>query len=254
MDVSPAGFLHNDHSPVAMDTGEPNASFFAPLFESTLWACIFIGINMRINRIIRTMMQRTASVFSKGSKVGYALSLCQVFCWLTTLAVAQTPSNQMVDGKKEGAWTYYFDNGKVSAIENFRNGLLEGAVEYFYPNGVRQGLEHWHNGAMEDSATYWHQNGKIDKKGKYERGQYAGEWNHYFENGKPERIVNYVNGLPNGPTRSFYENGGLSQEGSYKDGKEDGEWKFYNEQGDLEYIGTYRDGKEIKMKRIKKRS
>ena len=55
-DVSPAGFLHNAHSSPGTETGEPNASFFAPLFESTDCALIFSApIDIRRKRITERM-------------------------------------------------------------------------------------------------------------------------------------------------------------------------------------------------------
>src|SRR5690348_759670 len=93
-----------------------------------------------------------------------ALVLCQVFCGLTLTTIAQKAVGNTVDGKKEGAWTYYYDNGKVSAIEHFRNGVLDGTVEYFYSDGTKQGMEMWRNGSMEDSAKYFHKNGRVEKE------------------------------------------------------------------------------------------
>jgi antitoxin component YwqK of YwqJK toxin-antitoxin module len=266
--VSPAGFLHNDHSSAGTDTGAPSASFFAEPAGEKFCALIFRGSNKTaIKAIIRIMTQITPMPFFKNRNVKRSLILCQVFCCVTVLAFGQkqkddptiqaAPSNaqgQVVEGRKEGKWTYYFNDGKISAIEHFKGGMLDGTVEYFYPGGNRQGIENWRNGMMEDSATYWHQNGKVDKRGKYEQGQYAGEWRHYFENGKPERIVNYVGGLPEGSTKAFYESGGLMQDGFYKQGKEDGEWKFYNEKGDLEFIAIYREGKELEMKKVPRKA
>jgi antitoxin component YwqK of YwqJK toxin-antitoxin module len=246
MDASPAGFRHNDHS--SRDTADwpASPSFRAPVFKSTDWAYIFADNSkkMSINRAI--MMQNNHHVFLLKHDLINRLFLCLVFCGSTLLAHAQTQksSGSMEGGKKIGTWTYYYENGKTSAIEHFQDGVLHGTVEYFYNDGVRQGAEMWEHGLMEDSAKYFHKNGKLEKAGMYEHGQYAGEWKHYFANGKPERFMNYVNGLPEGPMKAFNEDGSLLQQGHYKNGKEDGDWKFYSATGDLEFTGSYREGKE----------
>ncbi len=42
-----------------------------------------------------------------------ALVLCQVFCGLTHVSIAQKAVGDTVDGKKEGRWTYYYDNVRL---------------------------------------------------------------------------------------------------------------------------------------------
>src|SRR5688572_30768896 len=83
------------------------------------------------------------------------ISSCQVFA---QSAEDRYPGGQLRShGSKDesgkiGEWMYYFENGAISAVEHFKDGVLHGRVEYYYPNGKMQGEEYWSEGVLNDSA------------------------------------------------------------------------------------------------------
>jgi antitoxin component YwqK of YwqJK toxin-antitoxin module len=41
----------------------------------------------------------------------------------------------VINGKKEGVWKEYYNNGKLKSIANYKNGFKEGQEKSYYPNG-----------------------------------------------------------------------------------------------------------------------
>ena len=75
------------------------------------------------------------------------------------------------NGKKEGAWVSYYDNGQLEYKGNFKNGKREGAWVYYYDNGQLSSKGNVKNGKEEGLwVSYW--------------GDGAQMYRNYYENGK----------------------------------------------------------------------
>ena len=64
------------------------------------------------------------------------------------------------DGKNEGTWVHYHDNGQLWTSESWKDGRQSGL-----------------------SITYW-DNGTIRSKGTYKNGKREGSWTSYWKNGE----------------------------------------------------------------------
>ncbi len=67
---------------------------------------------------------------------------------------------QLQDGKAEGEWNYFHDNGQIYQQKNFRQGRLNGRFISFYYDG------------------------SLCQKGFYENGRLIGVWERYHRNGE----------------------------------------------------------------------
>ena len=74
------------------------------------------------------------------------------------------------DGKEEGVWEFYYDNGQIYSKPTYKDGKLHGYYE-----------EYLSNGQLERKLTY--KNGKLD-----------GVWLEYYENGKLNYKIIFKNG------------------------------------------------------------
>lgn len=72
------------------------------------------------------------------------------------------------DGKKEGLWTFYYENG-----EKFR--------EINYAGGTENGI--W---------IMWHENGNLYLEKSKKNGKTDGLWKEYYESGKIKEIGEYL--------------------------------------------------------------
>ena len=69
--------------------------------------------------------------------------------------VTEIYKGSIKNGKREGAWISYYDNGQLDFKGNYKNGKREGA---------------W--------ISYW-SNGQLRYKGNYKNGKEEGEWIDY---------------------------------------------------------------------------
>jgi hypothetical protein len=122
------------------------------------------------------------------------------------------------DGKVEGIWEYYYENGNLKRKELYKNGELvkklpldemkiNKPLNRTDDNGLKQG--YW--------EYYDKSSGLLNSKGFYKDNKPDGKW-------------------------EFYLFGNLSQKGSYKNNKKDGVWETYSGSGNLISRVLYKDG------------
>ena len=124
-----------------------------------------------------------------------------------------------VDGKKEGVWKKYWNNGKLASEITYKNNLQNGYAKIYYKNG------------------------NISEEGTWMNGKWDGSYKLYYENGQLSYDWNYVNGKRDGAQKYYFENGKVQYDGSWKGGNESGVLKEFNEDGQLVAEKNYNDGK-----------
>jgi len=67
----------------------------------------------------------------------------------------------IVDGKKEGKMTDYFNDGKIMGERWFKNGLQEGRTVIYYPSGKVKEVQYYTQGKQQEGDTIWYENGRI---------------------------------------------------------------------------------------------
>lgn len=121
------------------------------------------------------------------------------------------------NGKRDGFWREYYDNGKLK---------LEGN----YVVGERDGL--WKE---------YHNSGHLKMEGTYKDGKQDGLWKEYNYDGELQSEIGYKNGKKDGVYKTYGSKGHPLDDGQYKDDKKDGFWKYYDS-FDLKEEGYYKDG------------
>ena len=109
-----------------------------------------------------------------------------------------------------------YDNGKLSSKGNFKDGKWNGLWTYFHENGQKKGEGSFENGDGSDEG-----NTGIPRNGR------EGTWTFWYKNGQKKTEFTFKNGKNDGLITGWYENGNKMTEGTYKDGKIDGivtEW------------------------------
>jgi antitoxin component YwqK of YwqJK toxin-antitoxin module len=178
------------------------------------------------------------------------------------------------DGKQDGIWEYYWDNGQLKGRGSFKNGKKEGIWERYHKNGSLRTKELYDNDLRDGTwESYW-DNGQLHSKGSYKDGKEDGIWEEYYENGQLwskdlYKDGKYVKKLPlteseqskKGklfiPRRLSGENSRFIQWNKEQpivdgvqinqythDGKKTGIWEFYYDNGQLEERGSFKDGKK----------
>ena len=80
------------------------------------------------------------------------------------------------NGKKNGFWVIYYQNGQLKSKGNWINGRRDGPWVEYYSNGQLEGKGSWENGKREGLTVYYHKNGYINFKGNHKNGKKEGSW------------------------------------------------------------------------------
>jgi antitoxin component YwqK of YwqJK toxin-antitoxin module len=134
----------------------------------------------------------------------------------------EEPKGQLINGKKNGNWKTYFTNGRLAAVENYKDDTLHGLQTHYSPEGGYKARSNYNMGIKVDSFLLYNSNGLLN-----------------FEEYRDST------GTPQGQFRVYDTNGQLIQLGQYKDGKFDGEFRTFYQTGKLKTIEHYRQGERI---------
>ncbi|NOY36805.1 MAG: toxin-antitoxin system YwqK family antitoxin [Chlorobi bacterium] len=171
------------------------------------------------------------------------------------------------DGKPQGAFIRYHENGTVKSKMNYLPDGHTVEVKFFYANEKpaaegryydRQKDGEWkYYSFYEDFLSYtenytrgkknglsikYFSNGNIAEKLNWKNGYKNGEWLQFFPNYKPKLKAYYVNDKLEGSFTVYHLNGFKQIEGSYKNNLRDGEWHTYDLEGNLTATIHYRNG------------
>jgi antitoxin component YwqK of YwqJK toxin-antitoxin module len=149
-------------------------------------------------------------------------------------AKRKDPRGQVVvegfaDGdKKVGQWIEYNEEGDISTITNYINGLLEGpALKMAY-------------------------RGQVDQRTTYHAGQLDGPWVQY-KFGKILETRVYRDGKLNGTVKTYDEKTyKVRQETEYKNGVQDGYYRYYDDNGNVSMEYQYKNGEKVSGGMVKK--
>ena len=155
-------------------------------------------------------------------------TITALFIILTSL-VSWSESITMDDlvERNELYYKKFTDNpftGEISGIENgsFKNGKMNGEWLRYYENGQLNEKVNFKDGKRDGLSETYFENGQLKDKGNYKDGKEEGLWEAYFENGQLFGKANFKDGKRNGLLENYYRNGQLLGKGNYKDGKADG--------------------------------
>ncbi|KAB1062815.1 toxin-antitoxin system YwqK family antitoxin [Salibacter halophilus] len=71
------------------------------------------------------------------------------------------------DGKRNGHWKAYFQNGKIKSEGSFENDKASGKRTVYYDNGQKRYEGKYKNGKRSGSWHFWDKNGKLLKTESY---------------------------------------------------------------------------------------
>jgi len=87
------------------------------------------------------------------------------------------------NGKREGAWVEYFENGQLKSNGHYKNGKYEGAWVFYYESGQLYARGNYKNSKLKGAWVSYYENGQIWFKGNYKNDKEEGVWVGYNEDG-----------------------------------------------------------------------
>lgn len=135
-----------------------------------------------------------------------------------TMLVSIEEAKPEVEPVENGMITTTHENGKKSAVGEYKEGIKIGEWKYY-----------------DEAET-------LIEKGNYIAGKKSGQWFCYHDNGLLKSIGWYKNGKKTGAWGIFYNDGSTMQGEVWKDGKLISVTEFYALDGDILPRGTLKDG------------
>ena len=125
------------------------------------------------------------------------------------------------DGKREGVWREFDEDGNVLKSQTYRKGALvgEGIVD---TDGKRRG-----------DYKEFYPDSTLRAEGIFVDGERSGEWKFYYHNGKVQEVGSYKEGKPDGPWTWYYDNGQKQIEEQFFKGQPNGPYKEYDSKGNV---------------------
>jgi antitoxin component YwqK of YwqJK toxin-antitoxin module len=153
-------------------------------------------------------------------------------------------SGKYANNLETGKWKYFYKNGKAEQEGVFKNGKVDGLWQWYYINGGVKREEEYFEGREEGIYVEYDSVGEVITKGTYFDGQREGEW--FYKVGDYSEKGKYIGDLKDGKWEAFYNDGKLKYEGKFIQGNPDEEHIYYYNNGKIKEITYYVMGIAVK--------
>lgn len=120
----------------------------------------------------------------------------------------------LVNGKTEGLWLEWYNNGPLRYRAYWKNSLGHGKWEYFYPNGQLRSESFFIDDIAQGMLKSYHENGQLNMDVVFQNGKKDGVEFIYDENGILLSRKRYENGVQRIDEPIIFEKGNISSENS----------------------------------------
>ena len=169
-----------------------------------------------------------------------------VFLFMATLfATAQDINVVDSNGKRQGKWIKYYDNGVKQYEGFFKDDHPVDTMKRYNNNGTLLSVLIYSEDGVEAYAYIYYDNGYLASEGNYINQQKDGLWKFYSSTNK-DYLINeeyYSENLKNGSSVTYYTNKAIAEKRFFVYGKEDGERTKYYADGSLQMKAHYENGK-----------
>ena len=159
------------------------------------------------------------------------------------------------DGKREGTWREFDEQGNVVSSQIYKNGTLvqsgimdtdgtrRGEWVELYPDSTLRAKGLFINGKRSGEWKFYYPGEVLEQMGSYKDGKLHGTWTWYYPSGKIQKQEDFFEDVPEGDYVEYDEEGICIVKGSYFDGMKTGKWK--EQSGDEFFEGEYRNGQQV---------
>ena len=82
----------------------------------------------------------------------------------------KSTGNINIDGKKDGVWIKYYENGDLDKIENYKDGKRDGLQKYFDNNSLKIDIN-FKDGKEDGLFKFYYKNGQLQTEGNNKDGK-----------------------------------------------------------------------------------
>jgi len=173
------------------------------------------------------------------------------------------------NGLRDGISVQFDRRGKMTLLENYRNGMTHGQTIHYsqfnetplsecdYAYGKRNGMfrQYYDNGKIQEESYFkddlkngfskwFNKNGRLIAVYQYLNGNFDGIQKTFYENDTLQTVYFFKDNKYSGESKEFYRNGKVKVTGKYVLGEKDGPWTEYDELGKVQKVTKYKNGQE----------
>lgn len=189
--------------------------------------------------------------------------------WIINSAGGIQLRGKSINGKKEGVWKLYYENGnlqdsvffkddllngslyswyssgQLKSVKSFKKGKFDGYTVFYEPYGSMNRSMHHKEGVLIDTMFYYYPNSKVKEIIPYENGKKEGLYKKLFPDGSLEYSLTYKEGKLNGVKKDYYHNHQLYQEIHLENGKSNGKSTTWYRDGQISSQGNFIEGNRV---------
>ena len=127
---------------------------------------------------------------------------------------------ELVNGKFEGKFIRWWENGQKHQEKHYKNGKLDGKSSGWWSDGRKYYIKNYKNDVLNGLSTQWYETvSQKQGEGEYIDGKANGKWTFWFPNGQIAQEYFKIDGKRDGKWLEYGINGKLIRESSWKDGE-----------------------------------
>ena len=151
-------------------------------------------------------------------------------------------------GKLDGPWTFWDNDGLLSAKKHYDKGIPRGQYTTYHPmghklaDGVVSGLDDYRNLIKDGKWLFWDEEGILKEEIHYKNGKREGLTTYFSMTGNESAKIIYKDNYPwNGEWTTWYPDGIKKESGNYEAGEKQSPWSAWYENGQKKYVMNYKN-------------
>jgi len=160
--------------------------------------------------------------------------------------VAQPPAAEVnrtdAQGRKQGAWTKTWPNGKTRYMGQFTDDRPQGLFRHYSEEGALTTEQTFAPDGTDSRAVHYHPNGQVMARGNYHGQRKDSTWNYFDEEGHAKSIERYADGQLEGERIVYYRDGKPAEVTTWRQGVQHGPWKQYFPSGTVKAQAEFVNG------------
>ena len=155
------------------------------------------------------------------------------------------------NGKLDGAWTFWDNDGLLSAKKHYDGGIPRGQYTTYHPSGhkladgIVKGLDNYRNLVKDGKWLFWDEKGTLKEEVHYKNGRREGLTTYYSLTGNESAKIQYKEDLPwSGEWTLWYLDGAKKESGFYDQGKKEGPWSAWYNSGQKKHVMNFKNSKK----------
>lgn len=160
--------------------------------------------------------------------------------FVPVLVFAQPLNQTDANGKKQGPWKKYDNEGKLKYEGQFKDNKPYGKFTYYYPSGkIKAESVFSADGSIARNKSFSEDSTKLMAAGKYVNEKKDSVWTYYNNFGVVIATEVYSKGIKTGTWKNYYPDSKILEVKTYKNDLQEGPWEQYFEDGSLRTKATF---------------